>query len=155
MKEAYVRPLAQLFAEMDDIWEKRLDDFEMSATADSLHLTKSVEVKLIHQMLEFKTTQAPLSKEMELMCLERFESILTGKRNRKRFNDTHKKYQLALNVYLNTYYKEENHEACPHACEPCMVPSYSSFRRNQPIEPETPWWIFDDGCHDVLRSRRL
>ena len=36
-----------------------------------------------------------------------------------------------------------------------MVPSYSSFRRNQPIEQGTPWWIFDDGCHDVLRSRRL
>ena len=33
-----------------------------------------------------------------------------------------------------------------------MVPSYSSFRRNQAIEPRTPWWIFDDGCHDdVLR----
>ena len=73
-------------------------------------------MKLIHQMLEFTTTQAPPSKEMELMCLERFESILTGKRNPKRFNDTHKKIQLALNVYLNTtYYKEENHEGCPHA----------------------------------------
>jgi hypothetical protein len=31
-----------------------------------------------------------------------------GKRNPKRFNDTHKKFQLALNVYLSTtYYKEE------------------------------------------------
>ncbi len=36
-----------------------------------------------------------------------------------------------------------------------MVPSCSSFRRNQPIEPRTPWWIFDNDCHDVLRSRRL
>jgi len=40
------------------IWEKRLDDFEKSATVDPLHLTESVEVKLIHQMLEFTTTQA-------------------------------------------------------------------------------------------------
>ena len=38
-------------------------------------------------------------------CLVRF---LTGKRNPKRFNDTHKKFQLALNVYLGTtYYKEK------------------------------------------------
>jgi len=59
-------------------------------------------------MLEFTTTHAPPSKEMELKCLERFESILTGKRNPKRFNDTHKKFQLALNVFLGTtYYKEE------------------------------------------------
>ena len=59
-------------------------------------------------ILEFTTTQAPPSKEMEIRCLERFESILTGKHNPKRFNDTHKKFQLALNVYLNTtYYKEE------------------------------------------------
>jgi hypothetical protein len=108
LKEAYVRPSAQLYAEIDDIWDKRLDDFEKSATVDPLHLTESVEVKLIHQMLEFTTTQAPPSKEMELKCLERFEYILTGKRNPKRFNDTHKKFQLALNVYLNTtYYKEE------------------------------------------------
>jgi hypothetical protein len=108
LKEAYVRPSAQLFAEIDDICEKRLDDFEKSATVDPLHLTESVEVKLIHQMLEFTTTQAPPSKEMELECLERFEYILTGKRNPKRFNDTHKKFQPALNVYLNTtYYKEE------------------------------------------------
>ena len=108
MKEAYVRPSAQLFAEMYDIWEKRLDDFEKFATVDPLHLTESVEVKLIHQMLEFTTTQAPPSKEIELKCLERFEYILTGKRSPKRFNDTHKKFQLALNVYLGTtYYKEE------------------------------------------------
>ena len=26
LKEAYVRPSAQLFAEIDDIWDKRLDD---------------------------------------------------------------------------------------------------------------------------------
>ncbi len=65
LKEAYVRPSAQLFAEIDDIWEKRLDDFEKSATVDPLHLTESVEVKLIHQMLEFTTTQAPPSNEME------------------------------------------------------------------------------------------
>ena len=59
-------------------------------------------------MLEFATTQAPPSKEMEIRCLERFENILTGKRNPKRFNDTHKKFQPTLNVYLNTtYYKEE------------------------------------------------
>ena len=31
-----------------------------------------------------------------------------------------------------------------------MVPSYSSFRHNQPIGLGTPWWIFDDGCHDAL-----
>ena len=68
----------QLFAEMDDIWERRLDDFEKSATVDPVHLTESVEVKLIHQMLEFTTTQAPPSKEMEVKCLERFESILIG-----------------------------------------------------------------------------
>ena len=68
LKEAYVRPSA----EIDDIWEKRLDDFEKSATVEPLHLTESVEVKLIHQMLEFKTTQAPPSKEMELRCLESF-----------------------------------------------------------------------------------
>ena len=93
---------------MDDIWERRLDDFEKSATVDPLHLTESVEMKLIHQMLEFTTTQAPPSNEMELKCLERFETILTGKRNPKRFNETHKKFQLALNVYLGTtYYKEE------------------------------------------------
>jgi hypothetical protein len=36
-----------------------------------------------------------------------------------------------------------------------MVPSYSSYRRIQPIEPGTPWWIFDDSCHDVPRSHRL
>jgi len=65
LKEAYVRPSAQLFAEIDDIWEKRLDDFGKSATVDPLRLTESVEVKLIHQMLEFTTTQAPFSKEME------------------------------------------------------------------------------------------
>ena len=108
LKEAYVRPSAQLYAEIDDIWDKRLDDFEKTATVDPLRLTESVEVKLIHQMLEFTTTQAPPSKEIELKCLERFETILTGKRNPKRFNDPHKKFQLALNVYLGTtYYKAE------------------------------------------------
>ena len=76
LKEDYVRPSAQLFAEIDDIWGKRLDDFEKSATVDPLHLTESVEVKLINQMLEFTTTKAPPSKEMEFRCLERFESIL-------------------------------------------------------------------------------
>ena len=45
---------------------------------------------------------------MELKCLERFETILTGKRNPKRFNDTHKKFQLALNVYLGTTYYEHD-----------------------------------------------
>jgi hypothetical protein len=45
---------------------------------------------------------------MERKCLERFETILTGKCNPKRFNDTHKKFQLALNVYQGTtLYKEE------------------------------------------------
>ena len=108
LKNAYIRPSAQLFAEMDAIWEKKLDYFEKSATVDPLHLTESVEVKIIHQMLEFTTTQALPSKEMEFKCLETFESILTGKRNPKRFNDMHKKFQLALNVYLSTtYYKEE------------------------------------------------
>jgi hypothetical protein len=102
LKEAYVRPSAQLFTEIDDIWEKRIDDFEKSATVDPLRLTESIEVNLIHQMLEFTTNQAPPSKEMERQCLERFETILTGKRNPKRFNDTHKKFQLALNVYLGT-----------------------------------------------------
>ncbi len=59
---------------------------------DPLRLTESVEVKLFHQMLEMET----------------FETILTGKRNPKRFNDNHKSFQLALNVYLGTtYYKEE------------------------------------------------
>ena len=107
LKEAYVRPSAQLYAEIDDIWDKRLDDFEKTAAVDPLRLIESVELKLIHQMLEFTTTQAPSSKEMELKCLERFETILTGKRNPKRFNDTHKKFQLALNVCLGTtYYKE-------------------------------------------------
>ena len=81
LKEAYVRPSAQLYAEVDDIWDKRLDDFEKTATVDPSRLTESVEVKLIHQMLEFTTTQAPPSKEMELKCLERFETILTGKHN--------------------------------------------------------------------------
>ena len=75
-----------------------------TATVNPLRLTESVEVKLIHQKLEFTTTQAPPSKEMELECLERFETILTGKCNPKRFNDTHKKFQLALNVYLGTTY---------------------------------------------------
>ena len=108
LKEVNVRLSAQLFAEIDDIWEKKLDDFEKSVKVDPLHLTESVEVKLIHQMLEITTTQAPPSKEMEFKCLERFESILTGKRNPKRFNDTHKKFQLVLNMYLNTtYHKEE------------------------------------------------
>ena len=60
LKEAYVRPSAQLFADIDDIWKKRLDDFEKSAT-------ESVEVKLIYQMLEFTTTP---SKVMEFRCLE-------------------------------------------------------------------------------------
>jgi len=69
LKEAYVRPSAQLFAEIDDIWEKRLDDFEKSATVDPLHLIESVEVKLLNQMLEFTTTKAPPSKEMEFRCL--------------------------------------------------------------------------------------
>ncbi len=45
VKEAYVRPSAQLFAEIDDIWEKRIDDFEKSATVDPLRLTESIEVK--------------------------------------------------------------------------------------------------------------
>ena len=59
-------------------------------------------------MLEFMTNQAPPSKEMERKGLERFETILTGKCIPKRFNDTHKKFQLALNVYLGTtYYKED------------------------------------------------
>ena len=47
LKDAYVRSSAQLFAEIDDIWEKRLGDFEKSATVDPMHLTESVEVKLI------------------------------------------------------------------------------------------------------------
>ncbi len=65
-------------------------------------------MKLVHQMLEFTTTQAPPSKEMERKCLEILETILTGKRNPKRLNGTHKKFQLALNVYLGTTgYKEE------------------------------------------------
>ena len=51
LKEAYVRPSAQLFAEIDDIWEKRLDDFEKFATVDPLHLTESVEVKLVASQL--------------------------------------------------------------------------------------------------------
>ncbi len=73
-----------------------------------MHLTESAEVKLIHPMSEFTTTQAPPSKEIEFRCLERFEYILTEKRNPKRFNDTYKKFQLALNVYQNTtYYKQE------------------------------------------------
>jgi hypothetical protein len=81
--------------------------FEKWATVDPLRLTESIEVKLIHQMLKFTTTQAPPSKEMERKCLEKFETILTGKRNPKRFNDNHKKFQLALNVYLDTTdYKE-------------------------------------------------
>ena len=92
LKEAYVIPSAQLYAEIDDIRDKRLDDFEKTATVDPLRLTESVEAKLIHQMLEFTTTQAPPSKEMQLKCLEIFENILTGKRNPKRFNDTHKKF---------------------------------------------------------------
>ena len=66
-------------------------------------MTESVEVKH-HQMLEFTTIQTPPSKKMEVRCLERFENILTEKRNPKRFNNTHKKFQLALNVYLNTTY---------------------------------------------------
>ena len=108
VQEAYVRPSAQLYAEIDDIWDKRLDDFEKTATVDPLRWTESVKAKLIHQMLEFTTTQAPPSNEMELNCLERFENILAGKRNPKRFNDPHKKFKFALNVYLGTtYYKEE------------------------------------------------
>ena len=59
LKEAYDRPSAQLFAEIDDIWDKRLVDVEKSATVDPLHLTELVEVKLIHQILELTTTQAP------------------------------------------------------------------------------------------------
>jgi hypothetical protein len=56
-------------------------------------------------MLEFTTTKAPPSKEMELRC------ICSGKCNPKRFNDTHKKFQLNTTYYkegkkLNTYYKE-------------------------------------------------
>ena len=35
LKEAYVRLSSQLFAEIDDIWDKRL---EKSATVDPLHL---------------------------------------------------------------------------------------------------------------------
>ena len=102
VQEAYVRPSAQLYAEIDDIWDKRLDDFEKTATVDPLRWTESVKAKLIHQMLEFTTTQAPPSNEMELKCLERFENILAGKRNPKRFNDPHKKFKFALNVYLGT-----------------------------------------------------
>jgi hypothetical protein len=41
-------------------------------------------------------------KEMELTCLGRFENILTEKCYLKQFNDTHKKFQLALNVYWIT-----------------------------------------------------
>jgi hypothetical protein len=41
LKEAYIRPSAKVFAEIDDIWEKRLDDFEKSATVvDRLHLLR-------------------------------------------------------------------------------------------------------------------
>ena len=94
LKEAYVRPSAQLFAEIDDIWEKRLDDFEKSPTVDPLHLIESVEVKLIHQMLEFTTTQTPPSKEMEFRCLERFESILTRKLLRTTFASRKNKNSL-------------------------------------------------------------
>ena len=78
LKEAYVRPSTQLFAEINDIWERKLDNFEKYAIVDPLHLIELVEMKLIHQMLEFTMTQAHPSKEMELKCLERFESILTG-----------------------------------------------------------------------------
>jgi hypothetical protein len=56
LKEVYIRPSAQLFVVIDDIWDKRLDDFEKSATVDLLHLTESVEVRFIHQILEFMTT---------------------------------------------------------------------------------------------------
>ena len=77
LNEAYVRPSGQLFAE--------IDDFEKSPIIDPLHLAESVEVKLIHQMLEFTTTQAPPSKEMEFRYLGRFESILTGKLLRTTF----------------------------------------------------------------------
>jgi hypothetical protein len=101
LKEAYVRSSAQVFAEMDDIWERRLDDFEKSATVDPLHLTESVE--------DPPTTQAPSSKEIEIKCLDRFESILTGKRNPKRFNDTtyykeEKNWDMLLNHYYDVLY---------------------------------------------------
>ena len=82
---------------IDDIWDKRLDDFEKTATVDPLRRSLSI-----------RCWSSRLPKEMELKCLERFETILTGKRNPKRYNDSHKKFQLALNVYLGTtYYKEE------------------------------------------------
>jgi hypothetical protein len=103
LKEAYVRPSAQLFAEIDDIWEKRLDDF------DKL-------VKLIHQMLEFTTTQASSSKEMERKCLERFETIVIGKRNPKRFNDTHKKFQLGTTL-IPGYYILQGGEELGHVAQ--------------------------------------
>jgi hypothetical protein len=45
LKEVYIRSSAQLFAEIDDIWEKRLDDFEKSATVDPLHLIEPIKVK--------------------------------------------------------------------------------------------------------------
>ena len=53
------------------------------------------------------------------MSAMRIETILTGKRNPKRFNDTHKKFQLALNVYLGTtYYKEEKNLG--HVAQPLL-----------------------------------
>ena len=119
LKEAYVRPSTQLFAEIDDIWDKRLDDFEKTATVDPLRLTESVEVKLIHQMLEFTTTQAPPSKEMKLKCLERFETILTGKRNPKRFNDTHKKVPARLEC-IPRYYILQGGEELGHVAQPLL-----------------------------------
>ena len=36
LKEVNVRLSVQLFAEIDDIWEKKLDDFEKSVKVDPL-----------------------------------------------------------------------------------------------------------------------
>ena len=34
-------------------------------------------------------------------------------------------------------------------------PNYQTWLDQLTIEPRTPWLIFDDGHHDVLRFRRL
>ena len=108
LKEAFARPSTQQYSEIDDIWEKKLDGFELSATVDPKDMTSSIQDRLINQMIEFKTNQAPPSKEMDNKCLDRFEKLLVSKRNPKRYNDTHKKFQSALEVHLSTsYYKEE------------------------------------------------
>ena len=43
LKEAFARPSTQQYSEIDDIWDKKLDEFEKSATVDPKDMTSSIQ----------------------------------------------------------------------------------------------------------------